>query len=104
MTMFVALLTVLVGYFIYVDAKRRGRETAIALLWAVASVMLPIAGIPLYFLFGRKQAIPTKDHEDGIIDIEAAVLEETITCSNCGKEMDKELLACPHCNQHTTHG
>lgn len=104
MLMFNLVLRVLVAYFIYIDCKKRGNETAVALLWAVGSGVIPIVGIPIYFLFGRKKKLQEKQGYDGIIDVEASVGEEIITCVSCGKEFEESLLECPHCHHAVKHG
>lgn len=104
MVMFSMVLRLLVTYFIYINSKKHGHETAVALLWAVGSGVMPIVGIPLYFLFGRKKKIQEKQGYDGIIDIEASVVVDVIKCVSCGSEIDDNLLVCPHCHHAVKHG
>ena len=104
MVMFNLVLRVLIAYFIYIDGKKRGHEAAVALLWAVGSAVIPIIGIPLYFLFGRKKKLQEKREYDGVIDIEASVVVDLIKCDTCGKEIEENLLVCPHCSHTVKHG
>ncbi len=104
MVMFNLALRVLIAYFIYINGKKCGHQTAVALLWAVGSAVIPIVGIPLYFIFGRKKKLPEKREYDGIIDVEASVVIEEIKCASCGREIAENLLVCPHCSQAVKHG
>ena len=104
MVMLNLALRVLIAYFIYIDGKKRGHETAVALLWAVGSAVIPIVGIPLYLIFGRKKKLQEKREYDGIIDVEASVVIEQVKCLSCGKEFEENLLVCPHCSHTVKHG
>lgn len=101
-----ALISMVIGlltaFFVYNDARKGGRGSITALLWAVASVAMPIVIVPLYFLVGRKtRKQDAYDHND-IIDIEATVVEETshtlqLPCKSCGKLLNEEWKGCPYC-------
>jgi hypothetical protein len=98
MAIIMMVLRGLAAYYIYIDSRQRGHNAVIALLWAVAGST--IVGVPLYFLFGRKGNVEQHREDDGIIDIEASVVEQTVICSNCGKDIEEELIVCPHCNEN----
>jgi hypothetical protein len=99
MPMISMLVGILAAFFVYNDAKSRGHGPITALLWAAGSTIAPIVVIPLYFLFGRKAKSPDKSYDNDIIDIEATVVEETINCPTCGREINGELVTCPYCQQ-----
>ena len=93
------LIGLIVAYFIYRDAQKSGQPLFTALLWAVASIPMPIVIVPLYLLFGRKPNLKKReDAGSDIIDIEATVVEETILCPMCGKKVQENLAVCPYCD------
>lgn len=97
MIMFTIVLRLLTAYYIYKDATKRGHNTLMTFIWVVASALVPIVGVPLYFLFGRNSKAQKPKEDDGIIDVEATVIQDMMNCGNCGKEIEESLLICPHC-------
>lgn len=95
------LIGLIVAFFVYNDAQKRGHSFFTSLLWTVGSVAMPIVIVPLYLLFGRKVTLKDKRNSDpDIIDIEATVVEETVPCPMCGKKVGEDFLICPYCS-HT---
>jgi len=95
------LIGLIAAYFIYNDAKKLGQPFFTSLLWAVASIPMPIVIVPLYLLLGRKPNIDRQRNADpDIIDIEATVVEETTPCPMCGSKVQESFLVCPYC-KHT---
>lgn len=95
------LIGLIVAFFIYNDAQKRGHSFLTSLLWTVGSVAMPIVVVPLYLILGRRANISNKrDSDPDIIDIEATVVEETIPCPMCGSKVQETFLVCPYCS-HT---
>lgn len=101
MGMFSLLIGILAGFFVYNDARGRGKDFFSALLWGVGSAVMPIVMIPLYLFIGRKPSLEgRKDPKDDIIDIEATVVEDLIHCPMCGRKVKEDFVTCPYCS-HT---
>jgi len=95
------LIGLVVAFFVYSDAQKRGQSFFNSLLWAVGSAAMPIVIVPLYLLLGRKVSPVDKRNSDpDIIDIEATVVEDTVPCPMCGKKVSEDFLVCPYCS-HT---
>ncbi len=95
------LIGLVVAFFIYNDAQKRGHSFLTSLLWTVGSVAMPIVVVPLYLVLGRRVNVSNKrDSDPDIIDIEATVVEETIPCPMCGSKVQENFLVCPYCS-HT---
>ena len=102
------LIGLLVSFFIYSHAKKRGHSTVVSFLWAAASAVMPIVLVPLYFILGRSSKPQGGRPDDGVIDIEATVIEEeTIDCPQCGRSIKDDFLVCPYCQtpleEHNKH-
>lgn len=92
------LVGILVAFFIYHHAKGRGHSTVIAFLWAIASGIMPIILVPLYFLLGQRGTQQSREGDSDIIDIEATVIEEEImNCPKCKSEVKEDFIVCPYC-------
>lgn len=102
MVIITLILRLLFPIYIYIDGKKRGDNTVKILLWAVCTAIVPLVG-PFYFMFGRKGKVQEKQ-DDGVIDVEATVVEELNICSICGKEFEETLTVCPHCNNTVKRG
>ena len=93
-SMFIGILT---AFFVYNDAKRRGNGAITSVLWSVGSIVMPIVILPLYLLVGRKIKQQKQYDTSDVIDIEATVVEETINCSMCGRNLAEDFVVCPYC-------
>jgi DNA-directed RNA polymerase subunit RPC12/RpoP len=95
------LVGIIVAFFIYNDAQKRGHTFFSSLLWTVGSVAMPIIIVPLYLMIGRRRNVSdTRDSDPSIIDIEATVVEDTIPCPMCASKVQESFLVCPYCS-HT---
>jgi len=97
------LIGLLVAFFVYNDAKKRGHGAITAIFWAIGSGVVPFAYVilPLYLLLGRKAKERDQYYNDDVIDIEATVVEQTVSCTRCGSDVKEGLLACPYCHEPT---
>jgi RNA polymerase subunit RPABC4/transcription elongation factor Spt4 len=96
--MFQIFIILIIGYFVYRHAKGRGHDTRTAGLWAAGCAVIPYIGIPLYLIFGGFRAAKRVPKDDDAIDIEATVVEDTISCPMCGRKVQEELNTCPYCS------
>lgn len=99
------LIGLVIAFFVYNDAQRRGQAFFTSVLWAVGSVAMPIIVVPLYLLIGRKVSVGDKRNTGSgtdIIDVEATVVEETVPCPMCGRMVQEDFKVCPYCS-HTLH-
>ena len=109
MAMISMLIGLLIAFFVYNDARKRGSGLIRAILWSVGSVVVPYVVLPLYLLVGRttKEKNQYYDkprdqyYDNDVIDIEATVVEETINCTKCGSKVKEDSLVCPYCQQQT---
>ncbi|MBP2626850.1 MAG: Double zinc ribbon [Firmicutes bacterium] len=95
------IIRLLVVFFVYYDAKKRGHETIRAVLWSVGSCVVPYVILPLYFLLGRKTKKQNQYYGNDVIDIEATVVEESINCTRCGNKIKEDVSVCPYCKEST---
>ena len=81
------LVAVALAFWVYHDAKRRGKAPGKALAWAAGVLLLWIVFLPLW-LFTR----PTQRAEEGAFG-------QMRVCPGCGGYIDREASFCPHCGQ-----
>ena len=91
------IIRILAALFVYNHAKKRGHGALTALLWAVGSGVVPYVILPLYLLLGRKIKVQNQYDNKDVIDIEATVVEERISCTHCGNQVKEDFLVCPYC-------
>lgn len=96
--MAIILLRLLAALFVYHHAKKRGHGAMAAILWSVGSGVVPLI-LPVYFILGRKSKQQKNYNDHDIIDIEATVVEEQISCSKCGSLVKEDFLVCPYCQE-----
>ena len=78
-------IAIALAFWVYYDAKRRGKSPGKALAWAAGVLFLWIVFLPLW-LFTRPKQLAG---EGG--------LEHMAVCPSCGGYIDREASFCPHC-------
>lgn len=81
------LVAVTLAFWVYHDAKRRGKTPGKALAWAAGVLVLWIVFFPLW-LFTR----PKQHAEEGAFG-------QMRACPGCGGYVDREASFCPRCGQ-----
>ena len=97
--MVMIVIGLFIAFFVYNDARKRGHGALGLIFWSVGSAVMPYVILPLYFLLGRNSKERVQYDGNDVIDIEAIVVEETITCTRCGGEIKEDSLQCPHCQE-----
>jgi hypothetical protein len=91
------------GYWIYSDARKRGIEKNTASLWSGGAVVLSVIATQFIvvliagYLVCRGKLKTVSRREENIIDIEATVVEETLSCAMCGGKIKEGFKVCPYC-------
>ena len=76
-TLLVTAVPVVMGIFVYRDAKARGMD---ALLWTLIAVFAPgFIGLIIYLIMRREHL--------------------KLSCPNCGNEVKQTFVSCPNCGQ-----
>ena len=75
------------AYWVYNDAKGRGRGDGVAIGWAIGTFLLLIVFLPLYLIFGRQS--DGQRRVEKAIDIEVVPVEEE-NCAMCGGKVKAE--------------
>ena len=47
------LILSLIAWWVYIDARKRGRSEGVALFWAVGTFLILIIFLPLWLMWGR---------------------------------------------------
>lgn len=79
------LIAIALAFWVYHDAKRRGKTPGKALAWAAGILFLWIVFFPLWLLTRPKQVVGERDSE------------HMAACPNCGGYVDRWASFCPHC-------
>lgn len=96
MSTFGLLIAALAAYWVYNDARGRGHDLGVALLWSIGTMAAIVVFLPLYLLFGRKRAMKSRRNDD-IIDVEAMPVGATVKCPMCAGNVQEDFKACPYC-------
>ncbi|MEG6584152.1 double zinc ribbon domain-containing protein [Dendrosporobacter sp. 1207_IL3150] len=91
------LIALLAAFWVYKDAKSRGQSKNTALLWAVGTLAMLIVFLPLYLLFGRRKP-EMRRNDEKTIDVEATVIEDSISCPMCASKVKDDFKVCPYCS------
>lgn len=84
--LFIVFVLVIIGGWVYSDAKERG--SGYAVLWAIGVMAMMIIFLPLYFV-----CRPSKK-----LTIETIVANKPVTlCPHCGKYYEGFPKFCPNC-------
>jgi len=96
---YIIIIGALFAFWIYRDAKKWGYSQNIAILWALGSILAPYIAIPIYFLFGRKFQITSRQKEQDMqtIEAEAVFVGEMVDCPMCASKVQEDAAACPRC-------
>jgi hypothetical protein len=78
----IALIAIASPLWVYGDAKERGISDRG--LWTLLAFLVPIAGLVLYLLLGRKPS------------------EEKRVCPHCGSSMTAQYAYCPSCGAQSS--
>ncbi|TLM69246.1 MAG: hypothetical protein FDZ69_00300 [Deltaproteobacteria bacterium] len=81
------LVALCLAFWVFSDAKARGKTTGGAFLWFLGTLLLLIVFLPLW-LFIR----PKKTHE-------VIVVGKPTLCVHCGKYYEGTPTFCPNCGQ-----
>lgn len=94
-TLFALVLWVALVFWVYRDARRRG---AMAWLWAIATLIFPIAGWIVYLVVRPPETVEdARERELEIRQKEIALTRDYESCPSCYKPVDKDYLICPYC-------
>jgi RNA polymerase subunit RPABC4/transcription elongation factor Spt4 len=104
--MLLRLLGLVVGAWLYFDAKKRNFNSRNILLWPSGAVLLGFVApsflffyVALYYWRSRKGMMGAKRTKDAI-DIEATVIDDSIVqinCPMCASRVREDAASCPHC-------
>ena len=70
------------------DTVRRGKSTAICVLWGVGALIIPIIAVPLWIVVRPEIKRPDKKGE----------VHQLRECQDCGLYVDENVSECPHCH------
>ncbi len=82
------LIAIVLSFWVYHDAMKRGKTSGKALAWAVGVLLLYIVFFPLW-LFTRPKQLAGEDD-----------IGYMVVCTNCGGHVDREASFCPYCGHH----
>jgi len=82
------LIAIALAFWVYHDAKRRGKTPGKALAWAAGVLFLWIVFFPLWLLTRPKRVVGEVGERD---------FEHMAACPNCGGYVDRGASFCPHC-------
>lgn len=91
---------VIVGFLVFRDARQRNKTMTMAALWAAGAALQPFIIGPIYLLWGRRMADGQTSQgrrEDDVIDIEATVVENSVPCPMCARQVQEDFKVCPYC-------
>jgi len=77
--------SIALAFWVYLDAKKRGKTPGKALAWATGVLLLWVVFFPLWLLTRPKEVLG----EDAF--------EHMRVCLSCGGYIDREASFCPHC-------
>ena len=79
------LIPIALAFWVYHDAKKRGKTPGKSLAWATGVLLLWIVFLPLWLLTRPQEVLGE------------GVFEHMRVCPSCGGYMDREASFCPHC-------
>ena len=79
------VVAIVLAFWVYHDAMKRGKTSGKALAWAVGVLLLWIVFFPLWLFIRPKQLIEEGD------------VEYMTVCPSCGGYVDRDASFCPHC-------
>jgi hypothetical protein len=78
-------VAIALAFWVYHDAKRRGKTSGKAVAWAVGVLFLWIVFMPLWLFTRPKELAGEGD------------FGHMMVCPSCGCNIDREDSFCPHC-------
>lgn len=79
------LIALAVAFWVFSDARARGKSTGSAFLWCLGTLLLLIVFLPLWLILRPKK------------DFEFKVIDKPTLCMHCGKYYEGTPAYCPNC-------
>ena len=100
------LIPLLVGVWVFLDARSRGKDMSSSLLWGMGTFLLLIIVLPLWlFLRPPLGKSYTSDRYSGMREQNSAFEEQRLFCTHCQQSIEgiNDALFCPYCGQRLSH-
>ena len=100
------LIPLLVGVWVFLDARSRGKDVSGALLWGMGTFLILIIVLPLWLLLRppiAKSSVSNKYSRMRVQNLDSE--EQKLFCTHCQKSIEgvEDALFCPYCGQQLSH-
>ena len=93
------LIPLLVGVWVFLDARSRGKDISGAILWGVGTFLILIIVLPLWLLLRPPLASASSRYSRQSAQ-QLNPKEQQLLCTHCQKAIEiKDALFCPYCGQ-----
>lgn len=93
---FVVMLYVLSIVYVARDARRRGAGAWV--LWMIAAMILPGAGLIAYIILRPNTYVLDREEQELDIALREHQLSHYGVCPTCGTHIDEDFIVCPMCD------